>query len=381
MPGEIRDAAISASGNVIVYDVAPSPFDRRDVHALDLSAGVDRFFYGDALLQPAMPAVSNDGGTELYLAPVGGVSQVFVVLAGGAPRQVTEAAEGIAEATLSGDGRIVYAATSFGRILRLDPAAITTVELVGRTPSLSGNSGDSLVPGFPLPDSGPRPGGQDRRRPNAASPRTGGHFGETRGRAGSHRGGDAGTDLDPGSLGPPGRRCLTRQPQYTVDAQLGSSAFVSDGPVVLPSRVRQPRFEHAACPGNAFCPAIAHHDFSGLVTREHPAQAGEVVHAYMTGLGAVDPKQPDDTAGPVSPLARTVQPPHCFLLQGIQGDGMPVLFAGLAPGMIGIYQVSFTLPARIWSDWPGLECRSGDTWEDLASWWIFTQPNSPIPVQ
>jgi hypothetical protein len=60
---------------------------------------------------------------------------------------------------------------------------------------------------------------------------------------------------------------------------------------------------------------------------------------------------------------------------------MPVLFAGLAPGMIGIYQVSFQLPDRIWSDWPGLECRSSSGWEDLASWWIFAKPNSTFPVQ
>src|SRR5262245_58840721 len=34
---------------------------------------------------------------------------------------------------------------------------------------------------------------------------------------------------------------------------------------------------------------VAHQDFHGLVTRADPAIPGEIVHAYMTGLGEVQP--------------------------------------------------------------------------------------------
>ena len=380
--GEVRDAAISASGKVVVYDLAPSPYDRHEVHVLDRSTLADRVVYENSDLQLAMPAVSNDGTTILYLAPVNGAPQAFIASAGGSDLlQVTDSAEGLAEATLSGNGRVVFAATKFGRMLRVDLATSTTTELIGRTPSVSSGTSNTVVPGSLYRIYGNALAEQT----TVAQPPLANELGEI-----SVKLGDTPVPIQlvssdqiwvqiPWNL--PAADVSGNQPQYRLNADLGDAAFVSDGEVDLPSRIRQPKFEVSSCPGYPQCPAIAHYNFSGIVTREHPAAAGEVVHAYMTGLGAVESPQTDGAAGPVEPLAKAVLQPHCFLLQGIQRDEMPVRFAGLAPGMIGIYQVSFKLPDRIWSDWPGLECRSGDYWEDVASWWIFTQPNAPIPTQ
>ena len=80
-------------------------------------------------------------------------------------------------------------------------------------------------------------------------------------------------------------------------------------------------------------PLAAHQDFTSLVTRANPAAAGEVLHFYMTGLGAVSPAvQPGDPA-PSAPLARAVTPPVCSLATFHSGGqtAVEVAFAGLAP--------------------------------------------------
>jgi uncharacterized protein (TIGR03437 family) len=89
---------------------------------------------------------------------------------------------------------------------------------------------------------------------------------------------------------------------------------------------------------------IAHQDFSGLVTAQSPAKPGEVVTAWAVGLGKVTPEMPAGVPTPAGRLFPLANPFECHV--GYQADGPPVevLFAGLAPGMIGVYQVSFRIP-------------------------------------
>jgi minor extracellular serine protease Vpr len=84
-------------------------------------------------------------------------------------------------------------------------------------------------------------------------------------------------------------------------------------------------------------PLIAHQDFRGLVTRDDPARPGEIVHLYMTGLGPVTP---------ASPLSHVSGQLVAFWQGGLPTN-MPrpeVLFAGLAPGFLGVYQVDVRVP-------------------------------------
>jgi uncharacterized protein (TIGR03437 family) len=63
-----------------------------------------------------------------------------------------------------------------------------------------------------------------------------------------------------------------------------------------------------------------------------PAQRGQVIVVYCTGLGAVERQ---------GTLARAKTPVSAV----VGGAELPVAFAGLAPGMTGIYQVNIVLPA------------------------------------
>jgi uncharacterized protein (TIGR03437 family) len=78
-------------------------------------------------------------------------------------------------------------------------------------------------------------------------------------------------------------------------------------------------------------------------------KAGETVILYATGLGPTDPPVPSGRSGAaVEPLNRVTSPPEVFL-----GDApAQVVFAGLAPGFAGVYQLNVIAQAattdRVW---------------------------------
>lgn len=61
---------------------------------------------------------------------------------------------------------------------------------------------------------------------------------------------------------------------------------------------------------------------------------------YMTGLGATVPEMAEGAAAPSAPLSRTAVQPTVL----VSGKAAPVFFSGMAPGLVGIYQVNAILP-------------------------------------
>lgn len=86
--------------------------------------------------------------------------------------------------------------------------------------------------------------------------------------------------------------------------------------------------------------AVLHGATNQVVTDANPAIAGEIISIYCTGLGAVNP--PAQTgAAPPSPPPQTVAPVQV----SIGGTTAQVLYAGVAPGFAGLYQVNARIPA------------------------------------
>ena len=85
---------------------------------------------------------------------------------------------------------------------------------------------------------------------------------------------------------------------------------------------------------------IVAHAGGSLVTPADPARAGETVVIYMTGNGPVDAAQTTGEAASTANLARTRQLP----VVRIAGREAPVVFSGLTPGFVGLYQVNATVP-------------------------------------
>ncbi|MCC6589027.1 MAG: hypothetical protein IT168_20180, partial [Bryobacterales bacterium] len=103
-------------------------------------------------------------------------------------------------------------------------------------------------------------------------------------------------------------------------------------------------------------------DFT-LVTRERPARGGELLVLYATGLGWVDPPVRDGDASPTSPLSLTR---YDNMVVTVNGRFVTPLFSGLAPGLVGIFQINFMLPA----DTPRGENMIGIRFGTPATMWV-----------
>jgi uncharacterized protein (TIGR03437 family) len=103
----------------------------------------------------------------------------------------------------------------------------------------------------------------------------------------------------------------------------------------------------------------AHQDFRSLVSEQSPAKPGEIIHLYFTGLGAVTPRIATGAVTPLSPLYRLQTPPVCQFQEANRSVDATILFAGLAPGFIGVDQVDLQIPSGLTTTYPLLNCGSG----------------------
>jgi uncharacterized protein (TIGR03437 family) len=93
-------------------------------------------------------------------------------------------------------------------------------------------------------------------------------------------------------------------------------------------------------PGGVGYGAVLHGDYS-LVTAQSPAQAGETVSVYLTGLGTTNPLVPDGSAGVFGETNNII---------AVYVGGQLVTnigYCGLAPGLAGLYQINFTVPSGV----------------------------------
>ena len=100
----------------------------------------------------------------------------------------------------------------------------------------------------------------------------------------------------------------------------------------------------AAAPGVATLSsglAIAQHPDGTLVNETSPARPGEFVVLYLAGLGGTDNSVATGAASPSASLAKPVAPVTVTL----NGANVPVAFAGLTPGLVGLYQINLQIPS------------------------------------
>ena len=93
-------------------------------------------------------------------------------------------------------------------------------------------------------------------------------------------------------------------------------------------------------PDNKLFAAIFRLENNLLATLSNPIRRNEVAIAFTTGLGAVAPLLLDGNAAPTTPLSVTVTQPTVT----VGSAGAEVLYSGLAPGFVGLYQINFLVP-------------------------------------
>jgi uncharacterized protein (TIGR03437 family) len=149
-------------------------------------------------------------------------------------------------------------------------------------------------------------------------------------------------------------------PQEIVFASDGSAAITvsQDGETGTGTGILQGYYPTLATPGEFFTSpnplygAFQHATDYSPVTAENPAHAGETVIGYLTGLAGTVPVVPTGQASPYSPLAvvpqTTVQmSPRVreYSIVTYTPVSPAITFLGLAPGLVGVYQVNFILPS------------------------------------
>jgi uncharacterized protein (TIGR03437 family) len=98
--------------------------------------------------------------------------------------------------------------------------------------------------------------------------------------------------------------------------------------------------------------ATATHAATGqMITPANPAQPGEYISLYLTGLGTVTPTVTDGDVGPSGPLswsdldnAGSLTVNFNDYTNGIPGNTGTIAFAGLAPTLAGLYQINVQVP-------------------------------------
>ena len=95
--------------------------------------------------------------------------------------------------------------------------------------------------------------------------------------------------------------------------------------------------------------ALQHAVDYAAVTPQNPARGGEMLLAYLTGLPGTQPVVPSGQPSPLEPLA--IVPQFSMVASAelyevvIGSTAVTPLFVGLAPGLAGIYQINFVVPA------------------------------------
>jgi uncharacterized protein (TIGR03437 family) len=337
IPGQSSDAVVDAAATTIVFSV---PGELR-ITSPDATS--------TALLTPDgyAPSVTDDGQQVLYLSKRTGVPQVYLINTDGSgDRALTNEADGIDHAILSGDGTIAYAVTLGGRLLKISVASTGVRELIPRTPIFFGSL-PRLSPGKLVTLSG---FGFSSGAYSAAPPLP-----------------DSLGGVRVSIQGIPARIQSVIPTAITLLVPPDVGIFADSTSVISLEVSLSSPFEllDAHTLISQFAPEViyfaAHDDWSGQVSTQNPARPGEVLHAYAVGLGPTMPSVPYGEAAPAQePLARISLPISCTNTNyRSNGQSVEVLFAGLAPGMVGIYQVDWRVPSAVADPYLTLACQFG----------------------
>jgi uncharacterized protein (TIGR03437 family) len=292
---------------------------------------------GDTVLASAprafrfQPRFANDG-TLLYLDPD---NQPAIVSPGAAPRRLATIPGGVQRSILSGDGRIAWLATASGQLLRVHTADSAIDEVIPATPYVSG------INFFGYPGSALRFSGTGITRSTRFQ------IGDTALPV-SALGDDVAYVQIPWEypVAPVSRALTVQAPGSPFFERFDFTPL--DRPTITFEREGQ-------------TVKAAHQDFRGLVSAADPARPGETLHVFARNMGPVD--RPVATGQPSpDPPARVSTPMACYLFDATseppwRAVGMVVPFAGLSPGLVGIYHIDVTIPSDWTAKQSALQCQ------------------------
>jgi uncharacterized protein (TIGR03437 family) len=133
---------------------------------------------------------------------------------------------------------------------------------------------------------------------------------------------------------------LTAQLPFELQPSMQYQVIVSaNGALTTPVSIQLAPTSPGIAADSAGLIAAMHRDGSA-VSETSPAKPGEYIILTGAGLGATDTTVNDGAAGPSSPLANALSQPTVT----INGENAVVSFAGLQPGVAGLYQINIQVP-------------------------------------
>lgn len=328
LPGREGSLLLDPTGHWILYQGAAFAIGR------PLYAYSVRSKEGHQLAARAQSfAVSDAGVTAAWIGPLGLQTQVFLseIARGSIPRQVTNEDSGVVSFALSGDGNVIFYVNGAGQLRRLEIASQTSTLLTNPPVVFSSNS-NWFVPGsiFPI-------------------------F----------------TEIRPVRLTVAGRELpLLKQDETAFwfqapwDFPIGAAdeqLAVEIGPTSSFGRGWRPTATRSA-PLFAVFPSPANptafHATGSPITRDSPLHPGEDFVLFATGLGPVDLAMRDGEPAPLDRLVRTRDNVDCRI-EFWTGPQPTTAFAGLAPGLVGVYQINLKAPENLPQFGRPLVCNTG----------------------
>lgn len=322
----VDDAVIDASGRSIIYTTRLGPGAPGRMARIDVASGRETELAMGFAIQS--PLISGDGNTVYFLE---GTTRIYAVpIAGGGTQTpiATPSAGGLGAFTISGNGGFAFIANVYGARVRINLATGAETELLPPTPLVS-TAYRILRP-------------------------------ETRVAALGSVMILIGSGLDASKrITLCGRELRLEQSnplRFTVPTDLpenrACNAIVeTDSPWVhgleLQVKAYDPQYIRNDG-GNAF---LYSSDFRSINSQSSPARPGDVLVAYMTGLGDLKPG---------------------FGCR-VEGQSADILFAGPAPGVPGFHQINVRLPRGLQAISVNLACG----WEpdELTSTPVWLGPN------
>lgn len=339
----VLGAAMSAAENRVVYEIWSDGAATHDqLWSYDVTTGQSTKLVEIPLNSAVgfsrfQPSISNDGSRLLFQRERsgGGWEAVVQDFAAGTTTAIAQILPSSNNMVITGDGKSAWVHRLDGKLVRVALDSLQATEVPGR------HAWISLHEGAPVPGSYHHLYGGGFAVDATSGPPA-----------------DLAVDLegvsvpllsaDAGELDVQIPWQVLPSPQFPAfPMTLHSSSSPFESVVQLDLETAAPAFERSGKPRDGQREIIvAHQDFHGLVTMADPAAPGEIVHAYMTGLGEVQPSPP--TGSVPAALSNVSIRPLCWVQPPAgQQETAGVTFAGLAPGMIGMYQVDIAIPADI----------------------------------
>ncbi len=119
----------------------------------------------------------------------------------------------------------------------------------------------------------------------------------------------------------------------------------ANGALSTPASIQLSSVAPGILPYPATAQLVAQRPDGSLVSEASPAKPGDLLVLYLAGMGLTNPAVTTGSGSPGLAVTDTLAQPQAAPTLTLDGAPVTINFAGLTPGLVGLYQVNFQVPA------------------------------------